>query len=129
VGSETILLVEDDEAVRHLVRDILVRDGYRVLVAASPGQAVAISARFGGTIELLLTDVVMPGMSGRELADVLAVSRPTMSTLYMSGYTDDALGHHGVLDEGVALVAKPFTPAALVAKLRELLERNKLGVR
>jgi CheY-like chemotaxis protein len=121
-GSETILLVEDDDEVRAFVKEVLDRYGYRVLVAALPSEAIAVAAECTGEIEVLLTDVVMPEMSGRELAEALIASRPTMRTLYMSGYTDEALGHHGVLDERFALIDKPFTAAALARKLRELIE-------
>src|SRR6266511_2963334 len=88
-GSETILLVEDDDDVRAFVKDVLERHGYRVLVAALPSEAIAIAAGCAGEIELLLTDVVMPEMSGRELSEKLTAGRPTMRTLYMSGYTDE----------------------------------------
>ncbi len=127
-GPETILLVEDDGAVRHLVRDVLLRHGYHVLVAASPREAVGIAEHHGGEIDLLLTDVVMPEMSGRELCETLTGSRPTIRTLYMSGYTDEALGHHGVLDESVALIGKPFTPVALVRRMRNVLEADETHV-
>jgi two-component system cell cycle sensor histidine kinase/response regulator CckA len=124
-GSETILLVEDDDGVRAFVKDVLERHGYRVLVAALPSEAIAIAAGYAGEIELILTDVVMPEVSGRELCETLTASRPMMRTLYMSGYTAEALGHHGVLDEGIALIEKPFTPTALARKLREILEGDK----
>ena len=124
-GSETTLLVEDDDDVRAFVNDVLERHGYRVLVAALPSEAIAIAAGYAGEIDLLLTDVVMPEMSGRELCETLSASRPMMRTLYMSGYTDEALGHHGVLDERIALIQKPFTPAALARKLRETLEARQ----
>jgi len=123
-GSETILLVEDDDDVRAFVRDVLEQHGYRVLVAALPSEAIAIAAA-GGEIDVLLTDVVMPEMSGRELCDTLTAGRPTMRTLYMSGYTDEALGHHGVLGEQFALIDKPFTATALARKLREIVEGAK----
>ncbi len=106
-GSETVLLVEDDDDVRAFVNDVLERHGYRVLVAALPSEALAIAAGHADEIELLLTDVVMPEMSGRELSEKLTAGRPTMRTLYMSGYTDEALGHHGVLDEQITLSSMP----------------------
>jgi CheY-like chemotaxis protein len=126
-GSETILLVEDDEDVRVFVTDVLERHDYHVLVAALPSEALAIAATYPGDIHLLLTDVVMPEMSGRELCEALAAARPMMRTLYMSGYTDEALGRHGVLDEPIELIEKPFTPLALARKLREILEGEKLN--
>src|SRR5262249_46676289 len=100
-GSEPILLVEDDDDVRAFVNDVLQQHGYRVLVAALPSEAIAIAASHDGEIELLLADVVMPEMSARELCETLTDGRPCMRTLYMSGYTDEALGHHGVLDEEI----------------------------
>jgi two-component system, cell cycle sensor histidine kinase and response regulator CckA len=124
-GSETILLVEDDDDVRAFVKDVLEQHGYRVLVAALPSEAIATAARYTGEIEVLLTDVVMPGMSGRELCEALAASRPTMRTLYMSGYSDEALGHHGVVGERFTLIDKPFTATALARTLREVIERHQ----
>jgi PAS domain S-box-containing protein len=124
-GSETILLVEDDDDVRAYVKAVLEQYGYRVLVAALPSEAIGIAASCTGEIEVLLTDVVMPEMSGRELCEALTAGRPTMRTLYMSGYTDEALGHHGVLGEQFALIDKPFTAAALARKLREIVEDDK----
>jgi PAS domain S-box-containing protein len=121
-GSETILLVEDDDGVRAFVQEVLEQHGYRVLVAALPTEAIAVAAECTGDIDLLLTDVVMPETSGRELSEALTTSRPTIRTLYMSGYTDEALGHHGLLDEQLALIDKPFTATALARRLRELLE-------
>jgi PAS domain S-box-containing protein len=125
VGSETILLVEDDDGVRAFVKDVLEQHGYRVLVAALPSEAIASATGCTDEIEVLLTDVVMPEMSGRELCEALTPVRPTMRTLYMSGYTDEALGHHGVLGEQFALIDKPFTGAALARKLREIVEGDK----
>ena len=96
-----------------------------VLAARDPEEALRLIDGFGGRIHLLLTDVVMPKMSGRELASRLAPARPDMKVLYMSGYTDDAILHHGVLDPGLAFMPKPFTPAALASKVREVLESSQ----
>jgi CheY-like chemotaxis protein len=117
----TILIAEDEPLVRLLTRKVLEQAGYRVLVAASGAEAIEIAAPLTTTLDLLLTDVVMPQMSGRELAHRLAVLRPGLRVLYMTGYSDEAVARHGVLDPGTALIQKPFTPAALAARVREVL--------
>lgn len=121
-GSGIVLLVEDEEAVRELVRDRLQRIGYTVLEAKDGADAIRISQRHEGPIHLMVTDVVMPGMSGRELAHRLASQRPKMKVLYMSGYTDNAIVHHGVLDPGTGFIQKPFGADDLAHKLRDVLD-------
>jgi PAS domain S-box-containing protein len=121
MGTETVLLVEDDESVRKLARTILQRSGYRVLEAEHGAAAIQIFEANPG-IQLLVSDVVMPGMSGPELAERLRPLRPEMRVLFMSGYTGDAISHHGVLDPGLAFLQKPFTPESLTRKVREVLD-------
>ena len=121
-GTETILLAEDDEILRPLAKGLLEKLGYRVLDAESAEQALALARHHAGVIHLLVADVVMPGASGRELARRLAESRPDTRVLYMSGYTDDAIVQHGMLEPGLHFLQKPFTPAALARKLREVLD-------
>ena len=120
-GTETVLLVEDEDMVRRMTREVLEGAGYRVLEASSGFEALRVSAGHGGRLDLLLTDVVMPGMSGRELAERLAPVRPGMKVLYMSGHTDDAIFHHGVTQAGTGFLQKPFTPDALERRVRDLL--------
>ncbi len=121
-GSETILLVEDEPVVRELARRILEMNGYNVLEAGDVGEARRLCGTHPEPIHLLVTDVVMPVMSGRGLADALSSLRPEMRVLYMSGYTDDAIVRHGILLEGVPFLQKPFTPQRLAAKVREVLD-------
>jgi PAS domain S-box-containing protein len=121
-GSETILLVEDDDQVRAVAREILSRSGYHVVEARNAGEALLHSEKYDGKIHLLVSDVVMPQMSGPELANRLASSRPDMKVLCMSGYTDDSIVRHGVLDARVAYLQKPITPESLTIKVREVLE-------
>ena len=126
-GSETVLLVEDEDMVRHVARRILARHGYTVLEAASGDDALAISRENAGPIHLMLTDVVMPGMSGRETADNLKPQRPGMKVLFMSGHTENAIVHHGVLDPGTAFIQKPFKYNVLAQKIREVLDKPAPG--
>jgi two-component system, cell cycle sensor histidine kinase and response regulator CckA len=122
-GSETVLLVEDDEVVRRLTQKILEQAGYKVLAATGGEEAMRLCSN-KHSIDLLLTDVVMPESSGKEVADRLSTLIPGLSVLYMSGYTDEAIVHHGVLDSNVKFIQKPFTPAALAKKVREILDAN-----
>jgi len=123
-GTETILLVEDAEPLRMLAQLFLKENGYQVLTAADGSEAQKLAAEYAGPIHLLLTDVVMPGINGRVLAERLAPSHPAMKVLYMSGYTDSFIAGHGVLEPGTHLLRKPFTEEILVRKLRELLDGN-----
>jgi len=121
-GSETVLLVEDDESLRRLGARILKSSGYTVLAAASGAEALTVLEDHGKPVDLLVTDVVMPGMTGRDLALEIARRKQAGRTLYMSGYTDDAIVKHGVLEPGIAFIYKPFTVEALALKLREVLD-------
>jgi PAS domain S-box-containing protein len=123
-GTETILLVEDDQHVRALARTALTAYGYSVLVAEDSTGVASMLDRHIGPIHLLLTDVVMPGLNGREVALQVAARRPDIKVLYMSGYTTNAIVHHGVLDAGTFILQKPFTPASLAAKVREVLDQS-----
>jgi PAS domain S-box-containing protein len=126
-GSETILLVEDDDQVRAVARGILLKNGYEVIEARNAGEALLHSEQHKSTIHLLLSDVVMPQMSGPELAKRLAKVRPDMKVLCMSGYTDDSIVRHGVLEAHIAYLQKPITPDTLATKVREVLEGARNG--
>ncbi len=126
-GTETILLAEDEPQLRALLAVVLQRAGYQVLAAASPDEAVRASEQHSGPVDLLLTDVVMPGMNGRQLAERLQPARPAMKVLYMSGYTTNVVIHHGVLDEGVAFLQKPVTPDVVLRRVREVLGSTRMS--
>lgn len=132
-GSETILLTEDEPELRELTRIFLQSYGYKVLEAASGAQAIRIAEECPDPIHLLLTDVIMPGMSGRQLGERIVGKRPQIKIVYMTGYTDDMVVQHRVLEPGVQLLQKPFTKAELGMKVRATLDErgssNKLGLR
>ena len=123
-GTETILLVEDNDQVRHLAFTVLQRQGYNVLVAVNGPEALTTLASAVAPVHLLLTDVIMPEMSGNELYLKAAVERPQMKVIYMSGYTDSIIAHHGVLEPGTAFIQKPFTLQTLASSVREALDRE-----
>jgi two-component system cell cycle sensor histidine kinase/response regulator CckA len=120
--TETVLVVEDMDALRDLTQRLLQRQGYTVLVAANADEAFQLCLR-EMRLDVLLTDVVMPGASGPELTDRLIKLRPDLKVVYMSGYTDEVILHHGVLNPGIAFLHKPFTSEALGQKLRDVLGR------
>ncbi len=124
-GPETVLVVEDEEIVRTLAVRLLEHCSYNVLAAASAGDAIVLAERYEGPIDLLLTDVVMPQMNGRELAERLIKMRPGIKVLYTSGYTQNIIAHHGVLDDGIQFVAKPYSLDSLTARVREVLDQTK----
>jgi len=124
-GSETILLVEDAEPLRKLAQTFLEAAGFRVLSAENGETALEVARRFGGAFDLLLTDVVMPGINGRVLAEQLLPRQPGMKVLYMSGYTDSFIAGHGVLDPQTHLLHKPFTEEVLIRKVRAVLDGGK----
>ena len=121
-GTETILVVDDEAELRHLARRILESAGYTVLIAANGEEAVLALNRCSDPVHLMITDIVMPGMSGRKLADLLRRTRQNIKVIYMSGYTDDVVVRSGMLDEGMAFVSKPFTVAELIRRVRDVLD-------
>jgi signal transduction histidine kinase len=123
VGTETVLLVEDEEMVRKLSQEILEDSGYRVVVATNGKEGLRVCQEFGEHIDLIITDVVMPEMNGREMAEQVALLRPTTKVLFMSGYTDDAIVRHGILEENMSYMQKPFLPNTLALKAREVLDQ------
>jgi CheY-like chemotaxis protein len=121
-GAETIALVEDEEGVRNLASRILSERGYTVIAAGDGPSAMEMLSRFPDRIDLLLTDVVMPGMNGRDLADRIGIMRPGIRILFMSGYSQEAVQSHGVLARGSTFIEKPFSPDGLVRRVREILD-------
>jgi CheY-like chemotaxis protein len=121
-GGETILVVEDDEELRRLCRKTFQKHGYRILEATNGEEALSIGKKHTEPIQLMLTDVVMPKMSGRQLAELIQQLRPDMKVLYMSGYAEDSIAHHGMLESGLAFLEKPFSPDGLLRKVREVLD-------
>jgi CheY-like chemotaxis protein len=128
-GSETILLVEDSEPLRKLTQSFLVSHGFRVLAAQDGEEAIQLETQHSGKIDLLLTDVVMPGMNGRALAERMLPRQPGMRVLYISGYTDSFVARHGVLEQGTELLHKPFTEDVLIRKVREVLDAKSAEAR
>jgi CheY-like chemotaxis protein len=123
-GWETILLVEDEAGILRLTRRALEVQGYTVLATGSPGEALRQAEEHAGDIHLLLTDVQMPEMNGRDLATALLMLRPQLKQLFMSGHTADVIALRGMLEHGVSFIEKPFSPVALAAKVREVLDRD-----
>ena len=123
-GTETILLVEDEDGVRGLAFLVLQTHGYKVLAARDGKDAMRAVAKHQGPIELLVTDVVMPGMGGREVAEALQPRFPEMKVLYTSGYTDDAVVRHGILQAESAFLQKPYSPQSLAKKVRQVLDHK-----
>ena len=121
-GSETILLVDDNETIRSAVGELMKMQGYNVLQACNGKEALDVSRNHAGAIDLLITDVVMPSMSGRELAKHLSLEQPGVKVLYMSGYTDDAVLRHGILDSHSAFLQKPAPMSVFMRKIRDLLD-------
>ncbi|MCF7953338.1 MAG: response regulator, partial [Spirochaetales bacterium] len=125
--NETILLVEDELGILHMAAMMLKNLGYEVIAAETPVEAIRLANENCGPIKLLMTDVVMPKMNGRELADRLKIHNPTLKVLFMSGYTANVIAHQGVLDEGVSFIQKPFSSHDLAVKVYEVLESKNSG--
>jgi response regulator RpfG family c-di-GMP phosphodiesterase len=124
-GFETILLVEDEPSILAMTQRMLQHLGYTVLAAGTPGEAIRLAEENAGAIHLLMTDVVMPEMNGRDLGKNLLSLYPRLNRLFMSGYTANVIAHHGVLDEGVNFIQKPFSMKDLAAKLRQVFGEGK----
>nr|MQY77439.1 response regulator [Spirochaeta sp.] len=124
-GSETILLVEDEDLVRNYTVTILEKYGYRVLAAPSGGAALKLCEKEGHSLNMVVTDLVMPGMSGSQLIEQLSALYPQIKVLYSSGYTENSIVHHGVLDAGIEFIQKPYGAEELLAKIKEIFEREK----
>jgi two-component system cell cycle sensor histidine kinase/response regulator CckA len=123
-GLETVLVVEDDEVIRRVARRVLEMQSYTVLVASTPTEALEVAAQFEGRIDLLLTDVILPGVTGPRLAELLLFGRPGLPVLYMSGYADDAIVRSGQLAPDTEFLSKPFTPEALLRRVRQALDQH-----
>ncbi len=123
-GNETVLIAEDEPAILLLGKTILERYGYTVLPACTPAEALTLASHYEGPIHLLITDVVMPGMNGKELLDQLLLLRPEIKVLFMSGYPADVIAHHGIVDEHVEFLQKPFSNVTLVLKVQEVLGQH-----
>ena len=121
-GSETVLLVEDNEQVRNLAQLILKKQGYNVIVSQNSEEALSLLEAHEGLVDILLTDIVLPGMNGRELYEIAVQSKPQLKVLFMSGHSDDVIAHRGVLDEGIQFIQKPFSVQKLAAKMREVMD-------
>jgi CheY-like chemotaxis protein len=127
-GAETVLVVEDEPSVRHLARGVLQARGYNVLSASNGQEALhVVRDHVGPPIRLVITDVIMPLMGGKVMAEWLHMSHPELKILFTSGYTDDAIAHHGVLDAGLEFLAKPYSPSVLVRRVREMLDAAGAG--
>ena len=121
-GAETVLLVEDESSLRDVLGETLEANGYRVLTARDGAEAFQIADAHAGPIQLLVTDVIMPGMTGRDVVERVTPTRPEMKVLYISGYTDEAIKRHGVISRGSAFLSKPFAAGAFLLKIRQVLD-------